>query len=228
VCDPEVGSTHVRMVNRCAEDEWLLSHAMLTLPLLETLKRKGLHGLHAAGLSRAGRGLILAGSSGSGKSTLAIALGRADFDVLGDDMLFLRAAETGLEVRGFADEIDVAESTAHFFPELRRLPSQARQPGSPKWSFRAEDALGATISYSCVPAALVLPSIGQSETSRLEPIGPQEALLAILPNVLLTQPAACQAHLAALARLTQETPCYRLLTGRDFDGLPALLGRLLE
>jgi hypothetical protein len=54
-----------------------------------------------------------------------------------------------------------------------------------------------------------------------------DALLEMLPNVLLTDPAACQGHIGALARLAHETPCYRLHTGRDFDSLPDQLGALL-
>ena len=49
----------------------------------------------------------------------------------------------------------------------------------------------------------------------------------LLPNVLLTEPRACQAHLDALAQVTSAIPCYRLWTGDDFDELPALLGDLI-
>jgi hypothetical protein len=59
--------------------------------------------------------------------------------------------------------------------------------------------------------------------SRLEPISPEEALLELAPNVLLTEPQAAQAHLAALGSLTQQTSSYRLCAARDFDAIASLI-----
>ena len=227
VCDPRSGLTRIWVDNRSATDLWLLSHPILTLPLLETLKRRGLYSLHAAGLSRSGRGLIIVGASGSGKTTLSLALTRAGFDFLSDDMLFVSTRDERLRLHAFPDEVDVTETTLAFFPELRQLLSQRRPPGWRKWSFRAESFYDAQIAWSAHPAALVFPRISDAEASRLEPMAAEEALLEMLPNILLTEPGACQAHLSALAQLSGQTPCYRLWTGRDFDHLPSVMGSLL-
>jgi len=227
-CDPRSGLTRIWVGDHTAADLWLLSHPILTLPLLETLKRRGLYSLHAAGVSRAGRALVIVGTSGSGKTTLSLALVRAGFDFLGDDMMFLSTREKQVCLQAFPDEVDVTETTLAFFPELGQLLSRPRRPGWPKWSFRAESFYGARIAWSAQPAALVFPSISHTETSRLEPMSAQGALLEMLPNVLLTEPSACQAHLSALAQLSAQTPCYRLWTGRDFLDLPGMLGSLLE
>ena len=228
ICDPASGLTRVWSPDS-AQELWLLSHPMLTLPLLEQLKRRGLYSVHAAGVSRAGRALLIVGSTGSGKTTLALALARSGrFDFLGDDLLFLTTDTGQSRVHAFPDEVDVTAATTRFFPELRQLACAPRQSGWPKWSFRAEEAFNTRIAWSCEPAALVFPRIGESETSRLEHMSGADALLEMLPNVLLTEPAACQAHLGALARLAHETPSYRLTTGRDFDVLPERLGALLR
>lgn len=71
-------------------DLWLLSHPLFTLPLCELAKRRGLFSLHAGGLCRDGRALLLPGASGAGKSTLSVALACAGFGLLGDDTVFLR------------------------------------------------------------------------------------------------------------------------------------------
>jgi hypothetical protein len=227
MCDPVEGHTRVSVCDTDPADRWLLSHPVLTLPLLESLKRRGLYSLHAAGLGRAGRALLVAGSSGAGKTTLTIALARAGFDFLSDDMLFLSTRTGGVRVHAFPDEVDVTDSTARFFPELCPLLTRPRQPGWPKWSFRVETVYRTNVAWTCAPAAVVFPRIAHTAGSRLEPMRSDEALLELLPNVLLTEPRACQAHLAALAELTSSTPCYRLWTGADFDALPALLGALL-
>jgi hypothetical protein len=49
----------------------------------------------------------------------------------------------------------------------------------------------------------------------------------LAPNILLTEPRACQAHLDILGRLARESVCYRLDTGRDFERLPRLLRGLV-
>jgi hypothetical protein len=226
-CAPEAGRTQINVEALTSRNRWLVSHAVLTLPLLEMLKRRGLFGIHASGVARDGRAVILAGASGSGKSTLSLILADAGFDFLSDDMLFLKAAHDGLRVLAFPDEIDVTEDTAMLLPGLRSLLDEPRLPGWPKWSFRLEDRFATSIAWSCRPAALVVPRIAEVDRSRLEPMRPDQALLELVPNVLLTSPEASQAHLAVLARLTAETPCYRLLLTRDVNALPGLLGELL-
>jgi hypothetical protein len=227
ICDPVEGVTRVWTPDP-APHLWHLSHAMLTLPLLEQFKRRGLYSLHAAGLSHAGRGLVIVGTSGAGKTTLALALARSQrFDFLSDDMLFLASTGGRPRVHAFPDEVDVTATTAGFFPELRDLVNTRRPDGWPKWSLRAEEVFRTQIAWSCEPVALVFPRIGDAQSSHLEPMPGSEALLEMLPNVLLTQPAACQLHIGVLARLAHETPCYRLTTGRDFDALPERLGALL-
>jgi hypothetical protein len=228
VCDPVDGVTRVAFEQPRPFDRWLLSHPVLTLPLLESMKRRGLFGVHAAGLARDGRGLLIGGSSGAGKSTLALALARAGFDFLGDDTLFLSTTDDGVCAHAFPDQVDVTTNTVGFFPELSHLLTGPRLPGWPKWSFRAEDVYPISISWTCAPAVLILPCVTDTPTSRLEPLSPPEALLELVPNILLTEPTACQAHLETLARLTNQASCFRLWTGLDFEALPLLLGNLLE
>jgi hypothetical protein len=227
VSDAAAGSVHACFAGLRAEDARLLSHPFFTIALLDQLKRRGLYGLHAALLARDGVALIVPGSSGAGKSTLALALLRGGFALGGDDLCFLRPAEAGLQVLAFPDEIDVTEATTRFFPELRRLPAGERAPGAPKWSLLPEDVYPTTFVSACRPGALVFPRIGSTPESRLEPMGAAEALLALMPNVLLTEPRASQAHLDAIGALVRASRCYRLTTGRDFDRLPALLARCL-
>lgn len=233
LCDPGLGRARASAAGTPGtlaipeEDLWALSHPLFTLPLVELLKRRGLYGLHAGGVCRGGRALLLAGTSGAGKSTLTLALARAGCGLLGDDTLFLARRPQGLRVLAFPDEFDLTDETAAFFPELSPLFGPCRPAGWRKRQVRAEYAYGAPVVWECEPAALVFPRVSGDRESALVPMDRGEALLELAPNVLLTEARSSQAHLEALAELAGRSDCYRLATGTDLDGAVAALGRLL-
>ena len=207
---------------------WLVTHFLFTCPLTELLKRHGLYCLHAAGLSINGRAILIPGTSGAGKSTLAVALARAGFEFLGDDMLFLVSRPAGLRVLAWPDEVDVADETIRLFPELQGLKDLPVPAGYYKRQFRPEQAFGARLAFESAPTALVFPRVAHAEKSVLTSIGRDEALLELVPNALLTEARSTQAHLDAFGELVRACSCYRLETGRDVEALPTLLRDLLE
>ena len=229
LCEPAAGRATFSVLEPLApeaEDLWVLSHPLLSVPLLELCKRRGLFGVHAAGASLDDRALVLAGTSGSGKSTLSLALARNGFDFLGDDTLFL-SRRPDLRVLAFPDEVDLTEQTVSFFPEI--APWLAPRPaGWRKRQLRAEEAFGARIAWECEPAVLVFPRVSGRPRSELRPIDSGEALFELAPNVLLTEPRSSQAHLDALAELARLSRCYRLETGTDLDEAVRLLRGLME
>jgi hypothetical protein len=207
---------------------YLASHPFVTLPLVELLKRRGLYNLHAAGLCIDGQGLLLSGNSGAGKTTLAVALVRAGFDFLSDDMLFLTSGRDGLRILGFPDQSDVADETVSMFPELRAALNPVGLRLGPKSQIRVEEFYEANTVWECRPAVVVFPRIGHTEQSVLTSVGRDEALLELLPNLFLTETVSSQAHLDALTRLAREARCYRLEAGRDFDALADRLRSLVQ
>lgn len=224
LADPGAGQVRFVVGEVEGEELWILSHPLLSVPMMELLKRRGLFGVHAAGAALGGRALVLAGTSGSGKSTLSLALARAGFDFLGDDTLFLARRPEGLRVLAFPDEIDLTEQSAGFFPDV---PTRTT-PGWRKRQLRAEEAFGARIAWECEPALLVFPRVSGRPRSELRPVDAGEALFELVPNVLLTHAGASQAHLDALAELARASRCYRLETGTDLEEAAALLRGLLE
>jgi hypothetical protein len=226
ICQPAEGRVGVSVVGASVDDAWLLSHPLFTLPLVEMLKRRGRYSIHAACLDVNGRALLLPGTSGSGKSTLSIALARAGFGFLGDDMTFLENVGGGVRVLGFPDEIDATDETLRFFSELRHLAEQAPLPGWPKRRLDPAATFGRAPVPVSRPGAIVFPRVASAERSVLRPISRAEALLELVPNVLLTDPTCAQAHLDALGYLIRDSLCYRLETGRDLDALPGMLCEL--
>lgn len=227
LCEPAAGRSRASAAGMAEEDLWSLSHPLFTLPLVELMKRRGLYGLHAGGVCRDGRALLLPGTSGSGKSTLTLALARAGFGVLGDDTLFLTRRSAGISILAFPDEFDLTDQTVAFFPELAPLLDASRPAGWRKRQVRAEELYGAPVVWECRPAVLVFPRVSGERESALTPLSPGEALLELAPNVLLTEARSSQAHLDVLAELVERSDCYRLATGTDLGGAVELLGALL-
>jgi hypothetical protein len=226
LCHPVSGHCEISMLEPESEQTWLASHPLFTLPLLEMLKRRGKFGLHAAGLAREGRSLLLPGTSGAGKSTLTIALLRSGFDFLGDDLALLESGER-IEALAFPEQIDLTRNTAFFFPELAPLLNGEKRRGWPKYQLRAHDSYSSTVSWRTTPAAIVFPTLANTGKSVLVPLTSDEAFLELSASVFLTEKHSTQSHLGVLANLTQSVPVYRLLAGRDFDQTVSILGDLL-
>jgi HPr Serine kinase C-terminal domain len=224
-CDPGSGSIEISARESMRGEHWLLSRPMITLPLVEALKRRGLYSVHAAGVDRDGRGIVLPGESGAGKSTLALALARRGLMFLSDDMVFLRRRADGeVQILAFPDEVDLTPTSASFFADL---PSGFSAPPPDGWKKHrlgiGADAADAELPRPSAPGALVFPSPAAEETSSLTPMERSEALVSLAPNVLLTDAPSSQRHLDALGELTRRSACYRLRTGRDFDRVATLL-----
>jgi len=225
---PSLGCASFSVVESEPANLFMASHLMLTILLVEFLKRRGYYGMHAAGFSKNGKAILIPGTSGAGKSTLAIALLRSGFDYLSDDMVYLRRHVDGWKVLGFPEDVDVSDQTIDFFPELHFLRRVHPSVVWAKKSVRTDEVYGAAMVREARPGAIVFPRISGRERSAIRSINADEALLAMVSNVLLTEARSCQSHLNALTELVRQTPCYRLETGRDFDHIPRLLHEVLN
>ena len=228
LCNPCSGSACFSVLEPEIDNLWLASHLLFTICLVEILKRRGLYSLHAGGLSANGQCLLIPGSSGAGKSTLTVASLRANLDYMSDDMVFLICRPEGVRVLAFPEEVDVSDLTAGFFPELGFLLSAPKRRGWRKRQIHPIQVYGAKVAPEARPAAIVIPRIAEAERSVVTRMNPDEALLEMAPNVLLTEANSCRAHLDALRVLVTSTPCYRLETGRDFDQLSVRFRELLD
>ena len=227
LCTPGSGLIEMSIVGTDEGDPTLATHPLLSLALVETMKRLERYPLHAAALSLNGKGVLVPGASGSGKSTLSVALVRAGFDFLSDDTVFLTTSSDGVWVWGFPDEIDVMETTVAMIPELAHLAGSPLRPGRDKHGFRVEELFGCTVVAGCRPAALIAPKVVTGPRSELEPLVPSDALVALMPNLLLTDPPSTQAHLDCLAVLVEAVPCLTLRVGSDLDAAAACVAGLV-
>jgi hypothetical protein len=207
----------------------LYSQTLFTVCLVELMKRHGRFSLHAAGISVGNAGIIFAGPSGAGKSTLAIVMlqtltRRAGF--LGDDMLFLTAGADEIRMLGWPEPIHVGEWTQRALPALA---SRMQVPASSgrKGRIAGSEVAGAMPALDATPEVMIFPRVTARGRSTLIPLSPDEALLELAPNVLLTEATSSQAHLSVLGSLARQCRCYRLEVGTDIEALPGLLLELI-
>jgi hypothetical protein len=220
-CQASAGVAALRSPSFAGRDLYLATHPLATIALMELLERRGLFALHAGCLTNAdGDGLLLSGPSGAGKSTLTMALADAGLEFLSDDVVFLaRDADVAGEIAalGFADTIGLSDFLIERFPGLVDPGATDPVPGFPKRLGRIESLLGRPAVGRCVPRVIVFPKVTPGQPSTIEPIDPGEALLRLVPDVLLTDPSATQAHLGAIGALLEQVRCFEVGSGEDLE-----------
>ena len=197
--------------------------------LVQLLRHRGLYTIHATGLEKNGRGVLIPGMSGRGKTTSFLSLLRSGYRYLSDDHPLIRDAGNHVEVLPFPIRINVTDATIAFFPELRSAFHSVLPSGSRKRSFYAEDLYPTSRGVSCEPAIVLFPHVVDRPHSHLERLPKSRALEALLPNALLVyHPEVAKQEFQVLAKLVKQVDCYRLHFGRDILDLPKLITPLLE
>ena len=212
ICEPSASTIRIVVRPDDAQAAFAGSHLFLTLGLLELLKRRDRFAIHAGGVAREKRAILIAGPSGAGKTTLVVAAAIAGFELLGDDLVLLhrRAGGDAIRLAAFPDEIDLTESASRFFPELERPLAGLRPSVSGKRSLHPLDIPGVGVAWDSRPAALVFPSAHRAAPARLRAISADDALARLVANVVRTQHAATQRHLDAFAALARSTAAFEL------------------
>ena len=202
---------------------------VLSLGLL--LRHQGWFPLHAAALAREGRGVLLPGRSGQGKTTIALSLLRHGWAALSDDTVLLRAAGNGVRAHAFRRPLCVEPGAATCFPELDGPGWPASLSDASKWQVDVDRLYPGQSDSTCTPRLLVLPTIADAPTSRIEPIGAKPALEQLLAQsafFLSSRPEVADRHLSVLRRLVDQTRPHRLHAGRDVMESPRTVHTLLS
>jgi hypothetical protein len=229
-CDAGRGAATISASAFTDRSLYFATHPLTTIALMELMERRNLFSLHAGCLAgRGSDGVLLSGPSGAGKSTLTLALVRAGMRFLSDDVVFLARDHDHdvVSALGFADTIGLTGYAAERFGELRDRLAAAPAPGFPKRLGRIEDLFGSVGVASCEPRAIIFPEVTPDEPSELSPLDPGDALLRLVPDVLLTDAAATQAHLDAIAALLRQVRCYTLRSGHDLERATELVCELV-
>ena len=163
--------------------------------------------LHASGVAKDGRALIMSGESGSGKSTLAALLGEGDWRLMGDEFTLIDP-ESG-EALAFPRAVSLKnEAIAEVTGQVDASRLGPLLAGTPKGDIRhliPRPEAVAAMHKPARPALLLFPRFGGEVA--VEPMGEGEAFVR-LTEASTNYVALGEAGFAALTRLVRETPAF--------------------
>ena len=177
--------------------------------------------LHAAGVGRAGRGVLLIGPGGAGKTTLATALNASGWALLGDDVIpvTLDGCLLGIGL-GPCLKAGSWPVLAPWLPDLDRAP-RIERAGRP---VRFPPPPGPIVRGPLPTAAFVVPRYRPGGKPACEPLTPVQVLQAIIA-VEAVLPMLNQPRLDTLTRWVSSAPGFAL-SYPDLDHALAMIARL--
>ena len=156
--------------------------------------------LHAACVSRYGRGMLLHGTSGAGKSSLAYACARAGFTYTSDDASYLLGDADCPRVAGFSHKIRFRPNCRELFPELGEYEITPRSTGKPSIEIPTADLPGIATSQEARIHYLILLRRDEHAAASLFPLTIGEALERLHGGLFPVEEVRCR-HIAALDQL---------------------------
>lgn len=163
--------------------------------------------LHAACVSKNGRGILLCGDSGAGKSTLAYGCARAGWTYTSDDTSYLINASDVPRVIGHSHRVRFRPTAQSLFPELERFDITPRMEGKPSIE----------VSVSELPALQTAPETNIHSIVYLQRQPSTRAKLIPLPSGTATQRTRQDLFSAGEIRVMHEKILERLSTVPTYE-----------
>ena len=200
---------------------------LVYLSLMILLRHRGIHSMHAAGLVRSDKGLLVVATAGAGKSTLALALLEAGWKALSDDSVVLRPMGDGVEALALRRDLYLEPPALEGFPGLTERWQDPPLGASSKRWLALEAAFPGQSVERCKPRWVLFPRAVDRAVSELRPLPSHHALGKLIGQSFLVflEPTRASAQIEALRRLVQQSRCYELLTGRDLLEDPTAVAR---
>jgi hypothetical protein len=126
--------------------------------------------LHAACVSKNGKGILLCGDSGAGKSTLSYACARAGWTYISDDTSYLINGSNVPRVIGHSHRIRFRPTARALFPELEGRELTPRLEGKPSLEIPTSELPGIITASEANVHSIVYLSRSPSATGTLVPL----------------------------------------------------------
>jgi hypothetical protein len=182
----------------------------------------GLVELHACGVAKDQRGLLLIGPSRSGKSTLGMAMTEAGFRLLSDDRIFCSSRRGKLLAWGMPRPLKLRREAAAWFQEFRDREPGDVQNGELVFLCEPNRRFGWPSPLACEPQQLVFLERCQSPGFRMMHMARSEARSRIEQDLMAEVPEAVQKQTENIEMLLA-LPCWRL----QYAGRPQVIAEQL-
>jgi hypothetical protein len=181
---------HRRYLRYCVLESCMLSH----------IANRYAAPVHAACVSRDGRGVLLCGESGMGKSSLAFGCARAGWTYTSDDATYLVYGRSDRQVLGRCNSIRLRPSAADLFSEVKGRPLTPRMQGKPSIEIETRELPGFQTSVETRADFMVFLNRKKDAPQELVPF-PQEAAQRYLRENLNWDEGIRGAQLACVQRM---------------------------
>jgi len=179
--------------------------------------------LHAACVSRHGRGILLCGDSGAGKSSLSYACARAGWTYTSDDASYLLHNTDHPRVVGNSHQVRFRPTASMLFPELEGRVLTPRAEGKPSIEVSTSEFPGLITASEARVDCIVYLNRGPSEEGELVPL-PAGVAVERIREGFYPVAEICALHDKAVQALS-DVPAYELRY-RNFDQAIGQLDRL--
>jgi hypothetical protein len=197
---------------------WPEIEDLISLVVTTGWRRAGWVPLHAAGLERDGRGVLVCATGGGGKTTFSLGLVRRGWRLLGDDKLLVGDLDGTLVVAAIKQVLNVDPAIVRWFGEVGDL---SGLPEYSAWSPKRRVPLSmlwpAAHAVSAPPTHLVsLVRRAGSGGVSITPISEMEALTTLMRQTVFPRdPAVARPIVAMLGRVAAQVRGHQLVVHDD-------------
>jgi hypothetical protein len=174
VCDLQAGSAFAWLSEDALHHPSYARYHFLEAVALILISTSYATPVHAACVSRYGRGMLLCGESGAGKSTLAYACARSGWIFTSDDASYLKHHASELRVVGNSHQFRFRPSARNLFPELQGRGITPRAEGKPSMEIPTAELAGIVTADQALVHNIILLNRAPSVHTELRSL-PREA-----------------------------------------------------
>jgi hypothetical protein len=185
--------------------------------------------IHAALVSKEGKGVLFAGNSGTGKTTSAISCLRGAFDYLSEDQVALEDSNDGCFIgHSLYNSTFLERDDLQRFPFLAAHTIKGIYPDEEKVLVLLSKLFPSRTKGHTRISAVVLPRIVKGGVTRYRTASRTEALLALAPSSLIVGQLSSGIHgFRKLSQLVEQVPCYWLEVGPEVHDIPLRVEEIL-
>jgi hypothetical protein len=205
VCDLKAGFAFAWLSHATLQHRSYLRYHFIESMALVLISTSYATALHAACVSRHGRGVLLCGDSGAGKSSLAYACARAGWTYTSDDASYLLCDSDQPRVIGNSHQVRFRPSARDLFPELVGRSLTPRAEGKPSIEVPTSELPGLTTADEASIHYIIFLNRQPTAVAELQPL-PKAAALRRFHKSLYPVEEIQQSQAATLQHLsTAET-----------------------